>query len=73
MNPKKLIQHSSDLLLTYVLARMGISINHVKNNLFEIIDKNKRDLRQPIIIPEEEVLEKYLLDYKVDYDFNLLI
>ncbi|KAL2911878.1 hypothetical protein HK105_208661 [Polyrhizophydium stewartii] len=65
MNAKKLIEHTRNMLVQHELARMGIHAQDVKDELFKIADKAKRDLTQPIVVPEEDILAQYLAENKI--------
>eukprot|EP00842_Homolaphlyctis_polyrhiza_P004117 jgi/Hompol1/4706/HPOL_002296-RA len=64
MNSKRLIEHTRNLLVQYELARLGIHAQDVKDELFKIADKAKRDLTQPVVVPEEDILTQYLSENK---------
>ncbi|EGF81837.1 hypothetical protein BATDEDRAFT_23491 [Batrachochytrium dendrobatidis JAM81] len=65
MNAKKLIEHTCNILVQHELAHLGIHAKDVKDELFKIGDKAKRDLTQPIVVLEEDILAQYLTENKV--------
>ncbi|KAI8926288.1 hypothetical protein BC831DRAFT_457236 [Entophlyctis helioformis] len=65
MNAKRLIEHTRNLLVQHELARLGIHTQDVKDELFKIGDKAKRDLTLPVVVPEEDILASYLTENKI--------
>ncbi|KAJ3270692.1 hypothetical protein HDV01_007516 [Terramyces sp. JEL0728] len=60
MNSRKLIEHTRNALFQYEAHRLGM----VDDNL-DIVSERDRDLSHPIIVEEEEILEKYISKHKV--------
>lgn len=65
MNAKRLIEHARDILLCYELKQLGIPTPldpesmKANGNVFQIGDRWKRDLREPILFDEEEFLQEF--------------
>ncbi|KAJ1330099.1 hypothetical protein BSLG_009731 [Batrachochytrium salamandrivorans] len=64
MSSKKLIEHTRSILLNNELAHLGFHMQDNKGMLNGNNDNScpKRDLTLPIIVSEDDILEKYLTD-----------
>ncbi|KAH9268660.1 hypothetical protein BASA84_000088 [Batrachochytrium salamandrivorans] len=67
MSSKKLIEHTRSILLNNELAHLGFHMQDNKGMLNGNNDNScpKRDLTLPIIVSEDDILEKYLTDNNI--------